>query len=82
MEQLEAVQSAAELVAQDPAVLEAQWAGLSDEALLEEIKKYKEAVKTIASDLSRLGTHEQLTNAPPLEQKFLWQQQQNSTLSQ
>ena len=43
------------LLSKDAAALEEQWAGLSDEALLEEINKYRDAVRAVSVKLSDLG---------------------------
>ena len=43
------------LLAQEAAALEAKWAELSDEALLEEIQKYKDAVTHLSTKLTSLG---------------------------
>ena len=43
------------LLAENAAALETKWTGLSDEDLLEEIKKYKDAVKSVSTKLARLG---------------------------
>jgi hypothetical protein len=44
------------LLAQEAATLEAKWAELSDEALLAEIQKYKDAVTNLSTKISSLGT--------------------------
>lgn len=43
------------LLADDVASLEERWAELSEEALLEEITRYRDAIKSLASDINRLG---------------------------
>ena len=48
--------SAEALLAQEAAALETKWAELSDEALLEEIQKYKDAVAQLSTKLTSLGT--------------------------
>lgn len=43
------------LLAQEAAALEAKWAELSDEDLLAEIQKYKDAVTNLSTKLTSLG---------------------------
>lgn len=47
--------SAEALLAQEAAALETKWAELSDEALLAEIQKYKDAVTNLSTKLTSLG---------------------------
>ncbi len=47
--------SAEALLAQEAAALETKWAELSDEALVAEIQKYKDAVANLSTKLTSLG---------------------------
>jgi len=44
-----------EMLAKDVVALEAEWEGLSDEALLEEINTYRDAIKGVEAKLTDLG---------------------------